>query len=247
MSQVSKEAWFDLKSLSLPLYILIIQDHWILRTKLNTYAIVLTVRVLLFRVVSKTTIVPVIWDTIIIIIRITGISFTIFIMVSLVCIGDVRAVILVVLVAIFIYVLVVVTLVTNKVIICISLPQKKFKSKFIMVTKYKSTDSLVVNFSLLLFQDISEEKWYYDGNRASNRNNFKLVWPLSLPSVHKIWSQRHFQGKSLATIIFIVLILETTGERQSGQHIFLLLLYTWHYLSAHRPANSSILNAALRL
>lgn len=115
---------------------LILQDqNWILRTKWNAYDIVLTIRVLLLRVVSEATIVPVIWDTIIVIIRITGISFTIFIMVSLVSIGDVRAVILVVLVAIFIYVLIVVTLVTNKVIICISLPQKIWESKFIIVAE----------------------------------------------------------------------------------------------------------------
>lgn len=135
---------------------LILQDqNRILRTKWNSYDIVLTIRVLLLRVVSEATIVPVIWDTIIVIIRITGISFTIFIMVSLVSIGDVRAVILVVLVAIFIYVLIVVTLVTNKVIICISLPQKIWESKFIIVAEHKSTDCLVLNFSTLLFKDFS--------------------------------------------------------------------------------------------
>lgn len=149
--------------------ILILQDqNWILRTKRNSDDIVLTISVLLLRVVSEATIVPVVWDTVIVIIRITGISFTIFIMISLVSIGDVRAVILVVLVAIFIYVLIVVTLVTDKVIICISLPKKKKskRSKLIIVTKHKSTDSLVLNFSTFLFKYFCGDKWYHDDSRA---------------------------------------------------------------------------------
>lgn len=112
--------------------------------KWNSYDLVLTIWVLLLRVVSEAAVVPVIWDTIIVIIRITGISFAVLIVVSLVSVGDVRAVILVVLVAIFIYVLIIVTLVTNKVIICISLAKKKKKkrivqSNFIIFTQYKST------------------------------------------------------------------------------------------------------------
>lgn len=105
---------------------LILQDqNQIPGTKWNSYDLILTIWVLLVRVVSEAAVVPVIWDTVIVIIGITGVSFTILVVVSLVSIGDVRAVVLVVLVAIFIYVLIVVTLVTNKVIICISLPQKE--------------------------------------------------------------------------------------------------------------------------
>lgn len=120
---------------------LIPQDqNQMLGTKWYSYDLVLTIWVLLLRVVSEAAVVPVIWDTVIVIIRVTRISFTILIMVSLVSIGDVRAVILVVLVAIFIYVLIIVTLVTNKVIICISLPQKRIvQSNFIIFTQYKST------------------------------------------------------------------------------------------------------------
>lgn len=120
---------------------LILQDqNQILRTKWDSYDLVLTIWVLLIRVVSEAAVVPVIWDTIIVIIRITGISFAILIVVGLVGIGDVRAVILVVLVAIFVYVLIIVTLVTNQIIICISLPKKRIvQSNFIIFTQYKST------------------------------------------------------------------------------------------------------------
>lgn len=117
----------------------------------------LTIGVLLLRVVSEATIVSVIWDTIIVIIRITGISFSIFIMVSLVSIWDVRAVILIVLVAIFIYVLIVVTLVTNKVIICISLPPKK---------------NLKVKL-LLLFNIKIWAAWYLISQHFSSRNSLE--------------------------------------------------------------------------
>lgn len=64
--------------------------------------------------------------------------------------------------------------------------------------------------------------------------------------MRKIWSPRHFQGKFLA-VIFIALILEITGELQSGKHIFWLLLCAWRYLSVHGPTNSGIPHAALRL
>lgn len=133
----SSSVWCEV---SLHQMLILPDQNQTLRTKWNSYDLVLTIWVLLLRVVSEATVVPVIWDTIIVIIRITGISFTILIVVSLVSIGDVRAVILVVLVAIFIYVLIIVTLVTNKVIICIGLPQKKIlQSNFIIFTQCKRT------------------------------------------------------------------------------------------------------------
>jgi low affinity Fe/Cu permease len=80
-----------------------------------------TVRVFLVWVEHKPTVVPVIWNTIIVIIRVAGIALAVVVMVSLVGVGDVWAVVLVVLVAVIIYVLIVVTLVSNEIIVLIDL------------------------------------------------------------------------------------------------------------------------------
>ncbi len=69
----------------------------------------------------QSAVVLVIRDSIIIIIKITSISFPIFVMVGLVGIGNVGTIIQAVLVAVLINVLIVVALVTNLVIIRVSL------------------------------------------------------------------------------------------------------------------------------
>lgn len=83
-----------------------------------------TIRILLVRVRREAAVVPVIWDTIVVIVRITSIPFSITVMISLIGVGNVRTVVLVILVTIFIYVLIVVTLVPNQVIIHIRLKAK---------------------------------------------------------------------------------------------------------------------------
>ena len=81
------------------------------------FQIWLTIRVQLIRVEGQSAVVFVIRDAIVVIIMVTGVSLAIFVMVSLVGIGDVWAVIQVVLVSVLINVLVTVTLVSHSVII----------------------------------------------------------------------------------------------------------------------------------
>lgn len=65
----------------------------------------------------QSAVVLVIRDSIIIVVKITSISFPIFVMVGLVGVGDVRTIIQAVLVPVLINILIVVALVTNSVII----------------------------------------------------------------------------------------------------------------------------------
>lgn len=74
---------------------------------------------------NQSAVIFVIRDTIIVIIMVTGITFSILVMVSLIGIGDIGAVIKIILMAIFIYVLVVVTLITYEVRIGVFLPEEK--------------------------------------------------------------------------------------------------------------------------
>ncbi|KAI1237810.1 hypothetical protein IHE44_0013897 [Lamprotornis superbus] len=75
----------------------------------------LTIRISLIWVGDQSAVIFVIRDTIIVIIMVTGITFSILVMVSLIGIGHIGAVIKVILMAIFIYVLVVVTLITYEI------------------------------------------------------------------------------------------------------------------------------------
>ncbi len=77
----------------------------------------LTICVQLVWVKSQSAVVLVIRDPIVVVIMVTGVSFAILVMVSLIGIGDVWAVVQVVLVSILINVLVAVTLVSYTVII----------------------------------------------------------------------------------------------------------------------------------
>lgn len=76
---------------------------------------------------NQSAVIFVIRDTIIVIIMVTGITFSILVMVSLIGIGDIGAVIKIILMAIFIYVLVVVTLITYEVRIGVFLPEEEKK------------------------------------------------------------------------------------------------------------------------
>lgn len=82
---------------------------------------ILTIRVQLVRVGCKSAVVLIIRYTIIIIIIVTCIPFAILVMVSLVGIGHVGTVVQVVLVAVFINVLVIITLISNQVIVYVIL------------------------------------------------------------------------------------------------------------------------------
>lgn len=74
---------------------------------------------------NQSAVIFVIRDTIIVIIMVTGITFSILVMVSLIGIGHIGAVIKVILMAIFIYVLVVVTLITYAIRITVFLSEEK--------------------------------------------------------------------------------------------------------------------------
>lgn len=82
---------------------------------------------------NQSAVIFVIRDTIIVIIMVTGITFSILVMVSLIGIGHIGAVIKVILMAIFIYVLVVVTLITYAVRISVFLSEEQ-KIAFLKVT-----------------------------------------------------------------------------------------------------------------
>lgn len=84
----------------------------------------------MIRVGNQSAVIFVIRNAVIVIIMVTGITFSIFVMVSLIGVGHIGAVIKVILVAIFIYVLVVVTLVTYAVRISIFLTKEKNKAHF---------------------------------------------------------------------------------------------------------------------
>lgn len=73
----------------------------------------LTIRVQLIRVKGQPAVVFFIWDAIIVVVMVAGITFTILVVVGLVGVGDVRAVVHVVLVTVFVNVLVVVTFVSH--------------------------------------------------------------------------------------------------------------------------------------
>ena len=81
----------------------------------------LTIRIQLIGVSGQSAVVLIIWDTIIVIIMVTGISLAVLVMVRLVGIRDVGAVVQVVLVSVLIDVLVTVTLVAHAVVIRIHL------------------------------------------------------------------------------------------------------------------------------
>lgn len=81
----------------------------------------LTISVKLIWVENQSTVIFIIRDAIIVIIVITSISFAIFVMVSLVGIGNIRAVVQVVLMTIFVNVLIAVALISYTVRVCIKL------------------------------------------------------------------------------------------------------------------------------
>lgn len=88
-----------------------------LKLRVETWHILLTIRVQLVRVEGQSAVVLVIRDAVVVIIMVTGVSLAILVMVSLVGVGNVWAVVQVVLVSIFINVLIAVTLVSHTVII----------------------------------------------------------------------------------------------------------------------------------
>ena len=81
----------------------------------------LTIRVQLIRVESQSAVVFIIGDAIIIIIIITSISFPILVVISLIGIGNVGAVVQIVLMAVFINVLVAVTFISHTIRVCVKL------------------------------------------------------------------------------------------------------------------------------
>lgn len=85
---------------------------------------ILTIRVQLVSVGCQSAVVPVVRYAIIIIIIVTCVSFAILVVVSLVGVGHVGTVVQVVLMAVFIDVLVIVTLISNQVIVYVSLLDK---------------------------------------------------------------------------------------------------------------------------
>lgn len=87
----------------------------------------LTIRISLIWVGNQSAVIFVIRDTIIVIIVVTGITFPILVMVSLIGIGHIGAVIKIILMAIFIYVLVIVTLITYEIRIGVFLSEEKKK------------------------------------------------------------------------------------------------------------------------
>lgn len=104
----------EVKLVSINLYI----------NKCNSYEYLeakLTIRIQLIWIENQSAVVFFIRDAIIIIIVVTGITFTILVVVSLVRIGDVRAVVKVVLVTVLIDILVAVTFVSNAVRIRVEL------------------------------------------------------------------------------------------------------------------------------
>lgn len=84
----------------------------------------LTICIYLIWIRHKSAVVPIIRNSVIVIVMVTGISFTIIVMVCLVSIGNIGTVIQVILMAILIYVLVIITLVSNQIIIHIRLKKK---------------------------------------------------------------------------------------------------------------------------
>lgn len=88
-----------------------------MKLRVETWHILLTIRVQLVRVEGQSAVVLVIRDAVVVIIMVTGVSLAILVMVSLVGVGNVWAVVQVVLVSIFINVLIAVTLVSHTVII----------------------------------------------------------------------------------------------------------------------------------
>ena len=81
----------------------------------------LTIGVDLVRVEGQSAVIFLVWDPVIVIIVVAGVSLSVFVVVGLVSVGDVGAVVQVVLVAIFIDVLVAVTLVSHTVVIRVNL------------------------------------------------------------------------------------------------------------------------------
>lgn len=81
----------------------------------------LTIGVDLVRVEGQSAVIFLIWDPVIVIIVVAGISFSVFVVVGLVSVGDVGAVVQVILVAVLINVLVAVTLVSHTVVIRVNL------------------------------------------------------------------------------------------------------------------------------
>lgn len=81
----------------------------------------LTVRIQLVGVGGQSAIVLVIRYTIVIIIKVACVSFAVFVVVGLVGVGHVRTVVQVVLMAIFVNILVVVTLVSHQVVVYVHL------------------------------------------------------------------------------------------------------------------------------
>lgn len=77
----------------------------------------LTIRVQLIRIERQPAVVFIIRDAIVVVIMVTGVTFAILVMVSLVGVGNIRAVVQVVLVSILINVLIAVALVSHAVII----------------------------------------------------------------------------------------------------------------------------------
>lgn len=85
---------------------------------------ILTIRVQLIGVGCQSAVVLLVRYTIIIIVVVTCVSFAILVMVSLIGVGHIGTVVQVVLMAVFINVLVIVTLISNQVIVYVSLLDK---------------------------------------------------------------------------------------------------------------------------
>lgn len=86
-------------------------------SSLSQSPIALTIGVNLVRIMCQSAIVLVVWDAVIIVIVVTRISLAVLVVIGLIGVGDVRAVVQVVLVSVLINVLVAVTLVSHTVVI----------------------------------------------------------------------------------------------------------------------------------
>lgn len=85
--------------------------------RVETWPVLLTIRVQLVRVEGQSAVVLVIRDAVVVVIVVTSVSLAVLVMVGLVGVGDVRAVVQVVLVSILIDVLVAVALVSHAIVI----------------------------------------------------------------------------------------------------------------------------------
>lgn len=125
----------------------------------------LTIRVQLVRVWCKSAVVLIIRYTIIIIIIVTCVPFAILVMVSLVGIGHVGTVVQVVLIAIFINVLVIITLISNQVIVYIGLMDRYRQVLKVLTHSILLYRNVIMHYGLIPGQDCVAMDSYHTGHQ----------------------------------------------------------------------------------